>query len=562
MITVRPPRKRSGYRRPSDTNKTPTARTVTLTSPMRGLVTNQNIAQQDGASAIVLENFWPTPTGVRLRGGTEARVSIPNAVTALFEYRTDIDVSFVADEENIYEFSSTTISGTVLDPTVTGQTGGSYSTVQMQTDGGSYLIAVNGSDPMQIYDGISWQQIGPATAPFAVTGVDTENLSHVWIYRNRVFFIEKNSADVWYLSTNSVAGEATRFPLSGVFQLGGTLMTGATWSSDSGAGMDDRCVFVTDQGEFAVYAGGDPGDASNWALEGVYNIGKPLGSKAMMSVGGDLIFATEAGLIPISAARTKDVGALKLDSLSYNIEPDWSNAVAFSGYSQPWIVEKWAERNMALVSPFRDRREVFAVNLESGAWTKFTGWRVRAMGVLGDVLHYGDDKGQIYRCETGGLDGNNPIVARLCYAFEHMANAGSYKSIGALRGTFRHLSRFKPRFSIATDYRPIFPAAPSAALTNEAGNIWDEATWNADFWGAATVSAANDDGNDWGQTNWDADFWGSKELSAEITAHWQGVSGMGYTLAPQLQITSATTNRLLVEFISVDLSITDGLSVG
>ncbi|WP_199523187.1 hypothetical protein, partial [Pararhodobacter sp. CCB-MM2] len=51
---------------------------------------------------------------------------------------------------------------------------------------------------------------GAATArsSIAVSGVDTAALSDVWLYRNRLFFIEGSSLTVWYLPASSVGGTA------------------------------------------------------------------------------------------------------------------------------------------------------------------------------------------------------------------------------------------------------------------------------------------------------------------------------------------------------------------
>jgi hypothetical protein len=47
-------------------------------------ITNANLADQDQQSAVVLENFWPTETGIEPRGGTKHRVSVPSGVKSLF----------------------------------------------------------------------------------------------------------------------------------------------------------------------------------------------------------------------------------------------------------------------------------------------------------------------------------------------------------------------------------------------------------------------------------------------------------------------------------------------
>ncbi|MFK5282932.1 hypothetical protein ACI3PL_25530, partial [Lacticaseibacillus paracasei] len=60
-------------------------------------------------------------------------------------------------------------------------------------------------------------------------------------------------------------------------------------SMDAGDGLDDKCVFVSSEGEVAVYEGTNPGSAADWRKAGVYQITRPLGQNAKVSAGGDLL---------------------------------------------------------------------------------------------------------------------------------------------------------------------------------------------------------------------------------------------------------------------------------
>ena len=538
MITVNQGRAPSPRRVQTPSNKTPSAQSKTFAPPIGGLVTNAQLALQRENTAVLAENFWPTKTGLEPRGGTQLRCTTAGAVEALFEYNAGSTPEFfAADSGNIYDWSESTVSGTSLTPVVTGQSGADYSTLVKQTDAGVYLTVVNGQDDLQIYDGASWQAVTDVSSPFSITGVDTDVLTHVWAYRNRTFFIEAGTMNAWYLGVNSVAGAATKLPLSGVFNKGGVLLFGATWSSDSGSGMDDRCVFATDQGEFAVYSGGNPGDANDWSLNGVYNIGRPLGKNAHIQVGGDLIVATKAGLIPMSAAVQKDQSQLKLSALSQAIDPDWRRETVLSGEASGWDLVKWDSRNMAVVAPPLLTTSVgfcWPANLETGAWTKFTGWNVSALAVLNDRLYYGNGDGTIYLCDVGGLDDEQAFECRVCFAFDHLGAPGAYKTAHAIKGTWSYTQPFNAKHTIASDYNPAFGTAPSAAT------------------GASTSGAQ------WDVALWDVTYWGSQDSSYAIREKWESVSGHGEVLAPQIQVTSAQDYKLDCELIAVDLLYSTG----
>jgi hypothetical protein len=538
MISVNPSRVRPQDRVQTQSDKTPSVQSKAYIAPIGGWVTNQPLAAQGEQTAVLLENFWPTATGIEPRGGSKLRVTIPGEVKALFEYRAGLSKTyFAADDTAIYEFSDLTLDGTALTASVSGQTSGDYSFLEMQTDGGSYLSVVNGQDHMQIYDGTDWQKVTAKSAPFSITNVATDRISHIWAHRNRQFLIEHATMNAWYLGVNSVAGTATKLPLAGLFKKGGSLLFGATWSSDSGSGMDDRCVFATDQGEFAVFSGGDPSNANDWSLNGVFDLGEPLGKRSILTVGGDLIVATRAGLIPISAAVQKDAAQLKLSALSKAIDPDWRREIVLAGNLDGWRIEKWQSRNMAIFSPPpRDAEQgyCYAVNLETNAWTKFTGWRIGDLKVLGGALHYGNQDGEIFLCDVGGYDNGQAFECRGCFAFDHLGAVGAIKTAHAVRGLWRFRTPIKPLLSIATDYRPNFSATPNAEqFTGGRQATWDTATWDQDDW------AEGNEGH-------------------QFLERWEPVSGHGKVLAVQVQLTSAATRKLDCELVSIDMTFSVG----
>lgn len=96
----------------------------------------------------------------------------------------------------------------------------------------------------------------------AVPGVDfpngltTADMSFVWAYKNRLWFAQQGTMNAWYMDdVDSVGGDATIFPLSGVFGRGGVLLFGSVWSLQGGAegGLSEQNVFVSSEGEVAAY---------------------------------------------------------------------------------------------------------------------------------------------------------------------------------------------------------------------------------------------------------------------------------------------------------------------
>src|SRR5690606_13998256 len=121
---------------------------------------------------------------------------------------------------------------------------GDYSSLQFTTSGGTFLLMVNGVDDMQQFDGSSWLAVNSSSTPRKIEGVATSDLTHIWKYGNRVFAVEGGTMNAWYLPTLSIGGTATLFTLGGVFNHGGSLLFGGSWSTDAGDGLDDYCFFV------------------------------------------------------------------------------------------------------------------------------------------------------------------------------------------------------------------------------------------------------------------------------------------------------------------------------
>ena len=508
------------------------SRPYTFVAPRGGWVTSQNLVQSPPGTAQVLENWRPTTTGISLRGGSRTHATInATGVKSLIAYNpTGAQKLFAADATNIYNI--TTVADPLIPPSpdVTGQTSGYYAYVNFVTAGGSFLTAVNGTDAALLYNGTVW-----STA--AITGVTTSTLSHVWVYRNREFFVQDSSLSAWYLPVNSIAGAALEVSLYGIFKKGGKLLFGSTWSLGQTTGLDDNCVFVTDQGEAAIYSG-DPDDAT-WTLVGVYDLSNPLGKRGTMRAGGDLVIATEEGMVPISAAVSKDAAVLSLAAISKNIEPDW-RAAALERNSLPWEIVKWPEQRYAIVSlPITsDDQEAicFVVNTETGAWCKYTGWNTQCMDLLDNQLYFGTVDGTIKLAEVGGSDDGDPIYYTYVGNPDPITkNIAGVKTMHQARVTFRSATTFNSQVTFATNYTVTVPSPPNAAA-DAASNEWDSGLWDVALWDQAAPDAS-------------------------IGTKWISIGRNGYVFQPIVQITGALSQLPRTELVQIDAMLETGAVV-
>lgn len=521
---------------PRDQAQGKTAGIHTFPAPTRGLVLNENMAATQPGGALRLDNWICTATGIKARGGTTRRATLGSAVQSMFAYKSGAsEILFAATGSAIYNITAVSNVSSVPAPVVSGLSGGDFSAQQFGTAGGDFLYAVNGTDSARLFDGSTWRVITAASAPYAITGVATSALSCVWSYANRLFFVQKNTLYAWALPAASIAGAAVQISLAGVFQRGGTLLFGATWSTDSGSGLDDMCAFFSSEGEVAIYKGLDPASATDWSLQGVYQITRPLGKSAYIRAGGDLLVATETGLVPLSAALSKDAAALSMASVSAPIEPLWLEYV--STYPARWTAQKWPELGILLVSMTDGARdgETLCCNLKTGAWSRFTNIGAACLGFSDGAVFAGGVDGIVRRLESGGSDCGAPFTAVYLGLYEGTESPAAKKTFLQMLAQFRAGHAIAPSVSAAVDYSDSLPPLP-ASSGEFLSSVWDIGTWD--------------------NATWDS----GSEVRA-VKAQWRSVGKTGRVVAPVVQLTFGTTSRPSVELVSVAMTYETGAIV-
>jgi hypothetical protein len=542
------------------------AQLKTFPAPVSGWIANQNLLmpnarKPDGSTvqgASVLENWFPTATGIRMRGGSDIFATIgneANPVTSMFSYVNGNNKKlFATTVSAIYNVTSPIAptnsylvddlgnilvddlgnillgAQSIAAPDVDLLAGGDWSAVQFATAGGTFLRAVNGIDTPLVYDGTSW-----ATTP-AITGAVPTTLSFVWASKSRLFFIQKDTLDAWYLPVNTIGGAAVKLPLGGVFTLGGSLIFGGTWSVESGDGPSEQTVFATSEGEVVAFRGDDPSVSTSWIKVGVFRVGKPRGPKAFIRAGGDLIIATDIGLVPLSTAFQRDVAALAPAAVSYAIEIEWNKAVAARSQSG-WQTALWPSKQMMLVAPptpVGSQPQLLVANVRTGGWAPFTGWNVTCLQVFGDRLFFGSDSGKIVEAEVTGSDQGSAYTCVCVPLFDPLKSPAAKKVGIQARAVLRATSQPGVKMSLQADYTVKLPAPPDDT-TVTVGNVWGVAIWGTSQWGTAA----------------------DKKTFQE----WRSVPGSGYALSPATQITSGNISAPDVELVQTYL-LFDGGDVG
>jgi hypothetical protein len=278
-----------------------------LAAPGGGWNARDVISNMEPAHAITLTNWFPATSSVNLRGGaTTYATGMSGQVQTLMDYNGAATSKLFAIDAGGLKIWEVTAGGAAVATTVSGLTNAWWEYTNISTAGGNYFYCVNGSDKPRLYDGTTWTAIDGGSTP-AITGVTTTNLNNVLLFKNRLWFIEKNTLKAWYLPTSSIGGVAQSYDLSSIAREGGYLVSFDVLSLDAGYGLDDNLVFITSEGELIVYRGTDPASAATWILIGVWQMGAPVTKRCMLKWGGDVLVNTLDGLIPLSAVLQSQV---------------------------------------------------------------------------------------------------------------------------------------------------------------------------------------------------------------------------------------------------------------
>jgi hypothetical protein len=493
--------------------------TTSVPAPTGGINAKDALARMPETDAVLMENWFPEPDGVALRGGSASHATgLDGAVDTLMTYNVGTTQELWGiTAGKIYEVTN---AGAVGAAAVTGLGNSRFQHITMGTAGGYFLMAVNGADKLQAYTGSAWYVDGDGTGD--ITGVDTAGCININNFKNRVFLIEKDSLSAWYLPVASIAGAANELDLSGLFKLGGHLVTMVNWTVDNAAGIDDYAAFITSEGEVALYQGTDPGSASTWALVGTFRIGRPIGYRCAIKAAADILINTTDGVYPLSKAlltdRNQPTAALT-DKITNLIKPDIRDHSTKFG----WEAILYPFKNKLLVNVPSAEGAIshqWVMNTINGSWTKFTAWNANCFAVLQDTLYFGGNT-IVYTADTGEDDSGANITADVQQAYSYFGNKGQVKKFTMARPIFLTTGDIVPALVLNTDFKDRVPVA-SPTYSTSATSLWDTSTWDVSSWALGDVLLTN----------------------------WQSVSGVGHSGGIRVKVASA---GLEVNWVSTDI---------
>ena len=492
-----------------------------LPSPIGGWNARDSIANMPITDAVILENFFPNVSNVTLRGGfVNHATGLSGQVESLFSYNSGATEKLFAVDTSgkIYDV---TAAGAVGAAEVTGLTNARWEHQNVTTAGGGYLYAVNGVDAPLLYDGSTWVSITGVSVP-AITGVTTTTLDNVTLFKNRVWFVQKNTLKAWYLPTSAISGAAQALDLSSVAQLGGYIVGIGTWTVDAGYGVDDNLVFYTSRGEVIVYRGTDTSSAATWALAGVWSLGDPVAKRCMMKYGGDILLLSVDGLIPLAAALQSS----RLDpriALTDKIQGAFVAAAKLYGSNFGWQIFVFPEQNAcwANVPVTVGTQQQYVMNTITKAWCNFTGWAANCWEHLNSEAYFGGNGVVGKAWDTGYADNVSDIATNALQAFDYFESRGVEKIFVRARPTIFSDGVPTVGIGINTDY-DLSDTTAALTFSPTSAGLWDTGLWDTALWGSGL----------------------------SVTNNWQGVTGSGYNGAVHLK---SASQGIQIEWASTDV---------
>lgn len=465
-----------------------------IPAPVKGWNTRDPVAAMDPLYALVLENLFPTQGEVQLRSGYSIFAeSASGTVKSLATYQSPTGTSylFACTDAGIYDITHDSQVGQVA-PLVTtatlvaALTEGNWDWINFTNSvGTTFLWGCNGVDSPWIFDGTTWTQLTDVSTP-ALCNVTSADLVAPWVFKRRIFTIEKNTMTAWYLPVDSISGNAHKLPIGGLFKLGGYLVAGTSWTIDGGDGSDDFCVFLTSEGEAAVYRGTNPDSANSWGLVGVYYIGRPANRRCFQRFGGDVAVLTEIGCLPLSKALTSsnfNTAAALSDSIRSSITYQMKTNRSLAN----WQIYLYASKNALILNIPQGNGSFtqYVMNTITGAWCSFVSWNSYCYVSYKGTLFFGLANGKVAQAWVDGTAGDNTvdISGRAQTAFTVYGAAGRVKKLLQIRPLLTLDDTVTVGWGFTSDYRA---GSITSTLDTTIGGPtnWDVALWDVSYWTA------------------------------------------------------------------------------
>lgn len=491
-----------------------TSQISSFPAPIGGLNVADSLMAMPATDATVMRNMFSRAHGVEIRKGNVRHatgLNVDSRVETVVVHKNSLTND--TDSTRVYAFAGpamfeiTTPGNVARVAVLTGLSADNaiWNGVSVVNASGLNQTLYNGfDDGIWIKDDFAIARIiedTTGTPPLgSIFGVSPKKLVNGTVHQKRVWLVQKDSTKAWYLAPEAISGAATAFNFGSIFQRGGHLKAVASWTLDSGSGVDDVFVAISSMGDIAIYSGTDPATASTWSLKGVFQTAPPLGARCLTKIDGDLAVLTTSGLMSLSVAMSSG----DTSSSDSNDNKYFSSKVQYliQGLAKDlfstkgWAVVYWPDNNSIVVNvPMHEGSGQLVQSTLTKGWSQFDGWDAVSVTIHKGILIYGDRKGNVWRAWEGNTDGaiqvdaatitpGEPIVAEVQTSFNFFGSMSAVKHAKMVRPTFIGSSKVQYRIQANPEFSYGKATNLGTATAVSAEGLWGVALWGADKWGA------------------------------------------------------------------------------
>jgi len=486
--------------------------------PIGGLNYVNDTMSFPDTDAYVLDNAIPRTFGLEIRKGWRYWVpevsKFSGAVRSILVHNDEIDIysalfASPASDGNIYDI---TTQGAIpvlgLTPSTPSDVPGEWYSCNFTNEAGNVMCVVSAGAGYYTY---SVDDLGVKTWSEKVIGAGagfiqfppgdtttTKDFCFIWVWKNRIWFLKKNSSVAYYLPLLSLTGLVTAFDFGQQLSRGGALAFGANWTYDAGNGIDDSFVVVSEQGEVLIYQGTDPDQAAEFQIKGRWYMGRPpYGRRGFCENGGDLFFLSEYGLV-----RASDLVSGRLNTTDmtggpgFKINPMLSTRVSQFNNNLYWSLTPYPTEEIIvmgtpILTEIEDLRIHLVMNVINSAWCTISQFPILSAKLWRGKFIFGSELGEVAQGFVGAADGvsadgtlaGDPVTARFQTGF-NAYNAPNFnkrmlriKLYGLAASDPTYFARFRSEYDLSS-----FITAPSP--TGAETSLWDIAIWDQNLWGS------------------------------------------------------------------------------
>jgi len=520
----------------------PEQKQARLPMPVGGLNYVANTLNFPETDAYLLDNFIARAFGCEIRKGW--RYWVPAANKFAGPVRTVMSFNGTNPTNNklfcspssdgkIYDITLPNTAPTaVLTPAGTPTTPGLWHSVQFVTPAGAFLAAVCEGSGYYLYSTAgTWTATTP-TFPVGDT-TTTADFAFIFTWKNRLWFLKRNSSVAYYLPINSITGALKSFDFGPQLLHGGYMQFGVSWTYDSGSGIDDSLILVSSGGDLLLWEGTDPDSSTTFSLKGTWYIGRqPIGRRNFCQHGGNTVLLSEYGVTNVAdlvAGRLHTSGMAQ--GMAYKINTRLARFVSQTLTQEYWFLFTFpTEEILTLGSPYVDAQlgiyQNYVMNSITQAWSTYSNIDTLCACLFDGQFVFGTRTGEIGIGFVGSRDGDQSdgitlgteVTARIQTGFHGLGSPTMNKR--ALRTKF---------YGQAEGLPAIYVVFKEEYDINQLLNVNSPAPTGKSVWDTAK----------WDQTTWD--------LQRGSFRRWIGVAATGKKLSMQCAV-RGTGETLLTDY--------------